>query len=109
MHYLFFIFLFFQGKAPALLPVCPGPVRGNGLPAPSNVKEQQRRPTSSREPCSSLELSLCDAAGIWFKTPLPVGGANTATIPQPDSPDHRASVAGSVGVTTGFVFPGNTH
>ena len=29
----------------------------------------------------SLELSLPSPAGIWFKTPLPVGGANTAALP----------------------------
>ena len=28
----------------------------------------------------SLELSLLSPTGIWFKTLLPVGGANTATL-----------------------------
>ena len=31
----------------------------------------------------SLELSLPSPAGIWFKTPLPVGGANTVNLPYP--------------------------
>ena len=34
---------------------------------------------SSGTACS-LELSLPSPAGIWFKTPLPVGGANTAAL-----------------------------
>ena len=34
---------------------------------------------SSGTACS-LELSLPSLAGIWFKTPLPVGGANTAAL-----------------------------
>jgi len=34
---------------------------------------------SSGTTCS-LELSLPSPAGIWFKTPLPVGGANTAAL-----------------------------
>jgi len=34
---------------------------------------------SSGTACS-LELSLPSPAGIWFKTPLPVGGANTAEL-----------------------------
>jgi len=55
---------------------------------------------SSGTTCS-LELSLPSPAGIWFKTPSPVGGANTATIPRPSGPDHGASEAGSVGVATG--------
>jgi len=57
MHYL--IYLFFRGKAPALLP--------QGVP--------QLHPW---ELGGSLELSLCNAGGIWFKTPLSVGDANTA-------------------------------
>jgi len=64
---------------------------------------------SSGTACS-LELSLPSPAGIWFKTPLPVGGANTA-LPTPAHRgelvsrhpsvagwDSRASEAGSVGV-----------
>ena len=34
---------------------------------------------SSGTACS-LELSLPSPAGIWFKTPLPVGGTNTAPL-----------------------------
>jgi len=48
---------------------------------------------SSGTACS-LELSLLSPAGIWFKTPLPVGGANTAV-------HTSASEAGSVGVAIG--------
>jgi len=36
-------------------------------------------PAPTREPTCSLELSLPSPAGIWFKTPLPVGGAKTAS------------------------------
>ena len=54
----------------------------------------------------SLELSLPSPTGIWFKTPLPVGGANTAELPpegvlvsqQPRGKLLSTSEAGSVGV-----------
>jgi len=36
-------------------------------------------PAPTREPTCSLELSLPSPAGIWFKTPSPVGGAKTAS------------------------------
>jgi len=57
----------------------------------------------------SLELSLPSPAGIWFKTLLPVGGANTAELPpegelvsrQPRGKLLSASEAGSVGVASG--------
>jgi len=64
---------------------------------------------SSGTACS-LELSLPSPAGIWFKTPLPVGGANTALLasvhvgemvsrhPDVTDRDTGASEAGSVGV-----------
>ena len=38
-------------------------------------------PAPTREPTCSLELSLPSPAGIWFKTPSPVGGANTVEPP----------------------------
>jgi len=63
---------------------------------------------SSGTACS-LELSLPSPAGIWFKTPLPVGGANTAEPPPKGELVSRhprgrllsASEAGSVGVANG--------
>ena len=36
-------------------------------------------PAPTREPTCSLELSLPSPAGIWFKTPSPVGGTKTAS------------------------------
>ena len=64
---------------------------------------------SSGTACS-LELSLLSPAGIWFKTPLPVGGANTAELlpmgelvsRHPRGRLLSASEAGSVGVTNGW-------
>jgi len=58
----------------------------------------------------SLELSLPSPAGIWFKTPLPVGGANTAELPpegelvsrQPRGKLLSTSEARSVGVASGL-------
>jgi len=53
---------------------------------------------SSGTACS-LELSLPSPAGIWFKTPLPVGGANTVPLTRVDSsPDLQA---GRVLITPG--------
>ena len=57
----------------------------------------------------SLELSLPSPAGIWFKTLLPVGGANTVKLPPKGElvsqhPGVRllmTSEAGSVGVANG--------
>jgi len=62
---------------------------------------------SSGTACS-LELSLPSPAGIWFKTPLPVGGANTAELPprgelvsqHPRGRLMSTSEAGSVGVAS---------
>jgi len=63
---------------------------------------------SSGTACS-LELSLPSPAGIWFKTPLPVGGANTAELlargelvsRHPREELLSTSEAGSVGVANG--------
>jgi len=63
MHYLIYLFIYFWGKAPALLP--------QGVP--------QLQPW---ELGGSLELSLHNTGGIWFKTLLPVVGANTALMLQ---------------------------
>jgi len=57
----------------------------------------------------SLELSLPSPTGIWFKTPLPVGGANTVKLPSKGELVSRhprirlllTSEAGSVGVANG--------
>ena len=62
---------------------------------------------SSGTTCS-LELSLPSPTGIWFKTPLPVGGANTVKLPPTGElvswhPRGRlllTSEAGSVGVAS---------
>jgi len=64
---------------------------------------------SSGTACS-LELSLLSPAGIWFKTPLPVGGANTTELPpkgelvsrHPGGRLLSASEAGSVEVASGW-------
>ena len=63
---------------------------------------------SSGTACS-LELSLPSPAGIWFKTPLPVGGANTVKLlprgelvsRHPRDELLSTSEAGSVGVANG--------
>jgi len=68
---------------------------------------------SSGTACS-LELSLPSPAGIWFKTPLPVGGANTAELPtegelvsrHPRGKLLSTSEAGSVGVANGWSIHG---
>ena len=64
---------------------------------------------SSGTACS-LELSLPSPTGIWFKTPLPVGGANTVKLlpwgelvsRHPRGRLLLTSEAGSVGVTTNW-------
>jgi len=64
---------------------------------------------SSGTACS-LELSLLSPAGIWFKTPLPVGGANTVELPPRGEVVSRhprgrllsTSEAGSVGVANSW-------
>jgi len=77
-----FIYLFFSGQ-------------GTGS---ATQRVPQHRPW---ELGGSLELSLRNAGGIWFKTLLSVGDANTATT--------EASEAGSVGVATELTRSGNTH
>ena len=58
----------------ALLPVYSKVFQGEMVSQPQEeTKKQQRCPTPTREPYGSLELSLHDAAGIWFKTPFAVG------------------------------------
>ena len=74
---------------------------------------------SSGTACS-LELSLPSPAGIWFKTPLPVGGANTAALSlrgkmvsrcpreYPDPPQlQRPGVWGSPAVGVTMEYPLN--
>jgi len=81
------------------------PERGDGLPALSMTDLWSGTPLPGT--ACSLELSLPSPAGIWFKTPLPVGGANTAKLlPRgelvswhPRGKLLLASEAGSVGVT----------
>ena len=74
-------------------------------PGPQQLTVLWSDAPSSGTACS-LELSLPSPAGIWFKTPLPVGGANTAELPPESELVSRhsgvkllsTSEAGSVGV-----------
>ena len=73
-----FFFFFFLWVREAALPPKPRKVReGNWSPGPQKGQRSRNSAPSSGTTCS-LELSLPSPAGIWFKTPLPVGGANTA-------------------------------
>ena len=65
--FFFFFFFFFGG------------VGQGSCSAADMSKLLYQCPTPTREQTGSLELSLQSPAGIWFKTPLPVGGANTAS------------------------------
>jgi len=56
------------------------PTEGNGLPALSGSLQDNKHASQCPQclgTTCSLELSLLPPAGIWFKTPLPVGGTNT--------------------------------
>jgi len=44
------------------------------------IEHSNRNGAPSAGTACSLELSLLSPAGIWFKTLLPVGGANTALL-----------------------------
>jgi len=65
-YYNFFFFFFFLWVREAVLQT-------------DTSKLLYQGPAPTREPTCSLELSLPSPAGIWFKTPLPVGGAKTAS------------------------------
>jgi len=75
----FFFFFFFVGQ---------------GGRSATDPPERDGAPSSGTT--CSLELSLPSPAGIWFKTPLPVGGANTPTTL------CEVSEAGSVGVAYSY-------
>jgi len=64
---------------------------------------------SSGTACS-LELSLLSPTGIWFKTPLPVGGTNTVPLTRVDSlPDLQAGrvlIIPGTAATFGLQRPG---
>jgi len=78
--HFFFFFFFFCGSGRRL---CrqnhEKSEEGCGLPALGQLTILWSGAPSSGTACS-LELSLPSPTGIWFKTPLPVGGANTATL-----------------------------
>jgi len=79
--------------------------RGEMVSQPQQLTILWSDAPSSGTACS-LELSLPSPAGIWFKTPLPVGGANTVEPPPKGELVSRhprgrllsTSEAGSVGV-----------
>ena len=79
--------------------------RGELVSRPQQLTVPWSGAPSSGTACS-LELSLPSPAGIWFKTLLPVGGANTAKLPPKGELVSRhpgvrlllTSEAGSVGV-----------
>jgi len=72
---LFFFFLVGQGGGSAAETMKSW--RGEMVSRPLHTTVLWSGAPSSGTACS-LELSLLSPAGIWFKTPLPVGGTNTA-------------------------------
>ena len=77
LHFFFFFFFFFfvgQGSGSATKPR--KDQRGELVSRPQLLTILWSGTPSSGTACS-LELSLPSPAGIWFKTLLPVGGANT--------------------------------
>ena len=78
LHSTFFFFFFFwvgQGGGSAAKTM--KGQRGEMVSRPPQLTVLWSDAPSSGTACS-LELSLLSPTGIWFKTPLPVGGANTA-------------------------------
>jgi len=78
---LFFFFFFFGlwVREAALLPSPRAHQSGEMVSQPRERCLCGNGAPSSGTACS-LELSLPSPAGIWFKTPLPVGGTNTALL-----------------------------
>jgi len=77
LHFKFFFFFFFlvgQGGSSAAETMKSR--RGEVVSRPLHTTVLWSGTPSSGTTCS-LELSLLSPAGIWFKTPLPVGGTNT--------------------------------
>jgi len=105
---LFFFFFFFVGQGGGSAADCTTSQRGEVVSQPLQLTGLWSGAPSPGTACS-LELSLPSPAGIWFKTPLPVGGANTADLPpkgelvswHPGGRLLSASEAGSVGVANG--------
>jgi len=75
-HFFFFFFFWWVREA-ALPPNQEIYQRGDVVSRPQLLTVLWSSAPSPGTACS-LELSLLSPAGIWFKTPLPVGGANTA-------------------------------
>ena len=107
---LFFFFFFWVGQGGGSAAETTKSRRGEVVSRPLHSTDLWNGAPSSGTACS-LELSLPSPAGIWFKTPLPVGGANTAHCfskerwspsPQEKVPVIVASEAGSVGVASGW-------
>ena len=75
LHFFFFFF-FFVGQGGSSAAKTKKSQRGEMVSQPQQLTVPWSGAPSSSTACS-LELSLPSPAGIWFKTPLPVGGANT--------------------------------
>jgi len=101
-----FFFFFFVGQGGGSAASTMESQRGELVSRPLLMTVLWSSAPSSGTACS-LELSLPSPAGIWFKTLLPVGGANTAELPplvelvswQLRGRLLSTSEAGSVGVT----------
>jgi len=103
--FFFFFFFFFLGQGGGSAAKTKKGQRGEVVSRPQQPTVLWSDAPSAGTACS-LELSLPSPTGIWFKTPLPVGGANTAELPpegalvsrQPRGKLLSTSEAGSVGV-----------
>ena len=103
--FFFFFFFFLVGQGGGSAANTMESQRGEVVSQPQHMTVLWSGAPSPGTACS-LELSLPSPAGIWFKTPLPVGGANTAKPPpkgelvsrQPRGKLPSTSEAGSVGV-----------
>ena len=78
--YHFFFFFFFVGQGGGSAADYTISQRWEVVSRPKQLTDLWSGAPSTGTACS-LELSLPSPAGIWFKTPLPVGGANTAHCP----------------------------
>jgi len=76
----FFFFFFLVGQGGGSAAKTKKSQRGEMVSQPQQLTVPWSGAPSSGTACS-LELSLPSPAGIWFKTPLPVGGANTVKPP----------------------------
>jgi len=78
-YHFFFFFFFLVGQGGGSAADCTTSQRGEMVSRPLHLTGLWSGALSSGTACS-LELSLPSPAGIWFKTLLPVGGANTALL-----------------------------